>query len=452
MFVFGQQRFFERCRARYGPTFSLRVPTLPPIVVFSDESSVREIFSCRPEDVSVGAALDWMHPFVGRGSLLLKDGEPHRRERRLLMPPFHHSRMASYGVAIRDIARDAMRAWPLDRPFAIEPAARSITLDIILHTVFGVDGSEREELRRALMDLFEDFSVFNLVPALRADLGTLTPWGRFLAHRATLDRLLLRLICQRRRERDAERDDVLAMLLDARHEDGSPMRDEELRDELVTLVSAGHETSTAALAWAFQCLAHHPEAQARASAELESAPDRLEGLGWMDAVVKETLRRHAVFPLVARVLVRPQTIGGWALPEGTLVYVSIHLTHRNPSLWPEPERFDPSRFLDAAPRPFAFVPFGGGSRRCIGKAYALFEMRLIVAEALRRFRIVSTGAPEAAVSRGFTLAPANGAVVRLHARHPARAGRRHRGLHVAHGGEASPERAGSNFGGSHVDA
>lgn len=413
LFVLRQLAFFERCRARYGPTFSLRVPTLPPVVVFSDEAPIREIFSLRPEDVSVGAALDWMHPFVGRGSLLLMDGETHRRERRLLMPPFHHARMRSYGAAIREITRDAIRRWPVDRPFAIEPAVRAITLDIILRTVFGVGGAEREALREALTDLFEDFSVFNLVPALRVELGGLTPWGRFLAHRAALDRLLYRLIRKRRAAREAGRDDVLAMLLEARHEDGRAMSDQELRDELVTLVSAGHETSTSALAWVFQCLAHHPTAQARARAEVMSAPERESPLPWTDAVVKETLRRHAVFPLVARVLRRPLTLGGWALPEGTLVYVSIHLTHRNPALWREPDRFDPNRFVDARPRPFAFVPFGGGSRRCIGMAYALFEMRLIVAEALRRFRVVATGPPEAATSRGFTLAPANGAVVRL---------------------------------------
>ena len=412
MFVLRIVPFFERCRARYGSTFSLRLPTQPPIVVFSDESPIREIFSLRPEDVSVGAAYEWMQPFVGRSSLLLMDGEPHLRERRLLMPPFHQSRMQAYGATIRDIARRAMEGWPVDRPFVIEPAARSITLDIILQTVFGVGGSELDELRRAILDLLSDFSVFNLISALRVDLGRLTPWGRFLAHRAALDRLLFRLIRERRASGNRDRDDVLAMLLDARYDDDRPMRDEELRDELVTLVGAGHETSTSALAWVFQCLAHHPEAQARAHAEIERTPDDGD-LPWTDAVVKETLRLHTVFPLVGRVLRGPQTIGGWELPRGTLVYVSIDLTHRNPALWPEAERFDPERFLDARPRPFAYFPFGGGSRRCIGMSYASYELRLIVAEALRRFRIVPAGPPEAARTRGFTLAPANGAVVRL---------------------------------------
>jgi cytochrome P450 len=414
LFVFRIVPFFARCRARYGSTFSLRLPTQPPIVVFSDESSIREIFSLRPEDVSVGAAIEWMQPFVGRGSLLLMDGDKHLRERRLLMPPFHHSRMLAYGATIRDITRRAIERWRVDRPMAIEPAARVITLDIILRTVFGVGGAELGELRRALLDLLEDFSIFNIVPALRIDLGRFTPWGRFMAHRAALDHLLFRLIRERRARRDPDRDDVLALLLDARYEDGSPMDDEDLRDQLVTLVGAGHETSTSALAWVFQRLAHHPQAQARAYAEVDAADDG--ELPWTDAVIKESLRLHTVFPVVARVLQRAQTIGGYDLPRGTLVYGSIDLTHRNPTLWPDPDRFDPERFLDAKPRPFAYLPFGGGSRRCIGMAYALYEMRLIVAETLRRFRIVAAGPPEPARTRGLTLAPANGAVVQLVAR------------------------------------
>jgi cytochrome P450 len=354
-----------------------------------------------------------MEPFVGRHSLLLMDGDRHLRERRLLMPPFHQSRMHAHGATIRDIAGRAMDGWRTDRSFEVEPAARAITLDIILSTLFGVGGTELDELRQAILDILSDFSLFNLVSALRVDLGGVTPWGRFLAHRRALDRVLFRLIRERRARGTEGRDDVLAMLVDARYEDGQPMTDEELRDELVTLVGAGHETSTSALAWVFQCLAHHPEAQARAHEELDRSRGLDAELPWTEAVIKETLRRHPVFPLVGRVLVRPQTIGGWDLPRGTLVYVSIDLTHRNPALWSEPDRFDPARFLDARPRPFAYIPFGGGSRRCIGMSYAHHELRVIVAEALRRFRIVAAGLPEPAMSRGFTLAPSHGAVVRL---------------------------------------
>jgi cytochrome P450 len=415
MFVFRLDSFLAQCRARHGPTFSLRLPTQPPIVVFSDEPSIREIFSGRPDDVSVGAAYEWLQPFVGRGSLLLLDGDRHLRERRLLMPPFHQSRMQAYGATIRDISRRAMEGWPVDRPFATEPAVRSITLDIILRTVFGLDdGPELHELKQAILELLEGFSIFNMIPALRVDIRGVTPWGRFLAHRAALDRILHRLIRARRDGHSwGDRDDVLAMLVDARYEDGRPMSDEDLRDQLVTLVGAGHETSTSALAWVFQCLAHHPEAQVRARAELESASHEDAELPWLDAIVKETMRLHPVFPSVGRVLQRAQTIGGWDIPRGTLAYVSIDLTHRDAALWPAPERFDPARFLDARPSAFAYLPFGGGSRRCIGMSYALHEMRLIVAEALRRFRIVPAGPPEPGATRGFTRAPARGAVVRL---------------------------------------
>lgn len=416
LFVLRQLDFFERARARYGPTFSLRLPTLPPIVVVSDEEAIRDVFAQRPEDVSVGAAYEWMHPFVGRSSILLMDGERHLRERRLLMPPFHHARMQAYGATIHEIAGTAMDAWPVGRPFAMEPAARAITLDVILRTVFGVGGAELDALRRAILDLLADFSVFNVVPALRVDLGRLTPWGRFLAHRATLDRLLFRLIRARRDATEPGRDDVLAMLVEARYEeDGRPMRDEDLRDELVTLVGAGHETSTSALAWVFHRLAHHPEVQARAHAELDAAPDARGDaeLPFVDAIVKETLRLHPVFPLVGRVLERTQTIGDWEIPRGTLVYASIHLTHRSPALWPSPERFDPARFLDARPRATAYFPFGGGTRRCIGMSYALYEMRIIVAEALRRFRLEALGRAETAVHHGMTVGPSKGATVRL---------------------------------------
>ncbi|MBN8613176.1 MAG: cytochrome P450 [Deltaproteobacteria bacterium] len=413
MFVLQIVPFFERCRARWGSTFSLRLPAHPPIVVFSDETAIREILAWRPEDFDVGTAYAWMEPFVGRGSLLLMDGERHGRERRLLMPPFHHARMQAYGGAIRDITRRAMEGWRIDRPIEIEHAARIITLDIILETVFGASGTDLEELRRAVLDLLSDFSVFNIIEALRIDLGPLTPWGRFLAHRTALGRVVYRLIRERRTAGRRDRDDVLAMLVEARYEDDTPMADEALRDELITLVGAGHETSTSALAWVFQCLAHHPDAQQRAHEEVARAKDADAELPWVDAVIKETMRRHPVFPLLGRMLKRPQTIGDWHLPTGTLVYVSLDLTHRNPAHWDDPDRFDPERFLDARPRPFTYIPFGGGTRRCIGMSYALYEMRLIVAEALRRFRIERVGPAEPAMSRGFTLAPSRGARVRL---------------------------------------
>jgi cytochrome P450 len=206
------------------------------------------------------------------------------------------------------------------------------------------------------------------VAQLQRELGEETQRAEARAHAEAQAAQFYRLIRERRASRGGERDDVLAMLIDARYEDSTPMRDEDLRDQLVTLVGAGHETSTSALAWVFQCLAHHPDAQARAHAEVEQSIEDDAELPWLDAVVKETLRLHAIFPLIARVLRRPMTIGGWDLPSGTLVYISIDLVHRNADLWPDPERFDPSRFGKEAPaRPrHAYLPFGGGPRSCIG--------------------------------------------------------------------------------------
>jgi cytochrome P450 len=412
MFVLRRNELLERCRARWGGMFSLRLPMQRPWVVISDEAAIREVFALRPEDVSVGAAYDWLRPFLGGSSLFLLDGERHLRERRLMMPPFHRQRMQAYAASIRGIAARAMQAWPIDRAFAIEPAMRAITLDVILETVLGAHGSAREALRRATLALLEDFSPVNMIPALRVELGGRTPWGRFVRHRDALDRILYDSIRERREERGGDRDDVLAMLLDARYEDGTAMRDSDLRDQLLTLIGAGHETSTSALAWTFQCLAHEPAALSRAEDEVRTSSPDAE-LPWLDATIQETMRLHSVFPSVDRVLERPQTIGGHRLAAGTHVYVSIDLAHRSPALWREPERFDPARFLDARPSPFAYFPFGGGARRCIGMAYASLEMRVIVAEALRRFRITPVGPFERAATRGFTRAPAKGGRVKL---------------------------------------
>ncbi len=413
--------FLEHCRARYGSTFALRFPGPLSIVSFSDEASIKDLFTGSPEELYAGHANATLRPIVGDGSLLLLDGERHLRERRLLLPPFHGARMQAYGATIQAITRRALEAISTgERP--IQHVTQAITLDVILRTVFGVDeGPDLDALRTAIVELVDRSTMLDIIPALQIDLGPRSPWGGFLKRRAEVDRLLFRLIDARRREGSAGRDDILTLLLEARYEDGSGMSDQDLRDELMTLLAAGHETSATALAWAATCLAMEPEVQRLAHEEVDrllgdaadDAVTRTE-LPYVEGVLKEAMRLHPVVAAVGRVTQVPTTIGGVALPKGTLAAASIYLTHRDPSIWPDPLRFDPTRFVGTRPSPYAYLPFGGGVRRCIGMAFALYEMRIVLAELLRSFRIEpSPGTTGRAVRRTVTMAPADHAPVRL---------------------------------------
>lgn len=421
--------FLTHCRARYGTTFSLQLPGFPPIVNFADEAANKELFTGPPEELYAGRANESLRPVVGGGSLLLLDGERHLRERRLLLPPFHGARLATYGVTIRDITRrELARAVP-DRPAAVQPVMQHITLDVILRTVFGVEeGPDLIELRAAILELLDGASSMTIVPSLQIDLGPRSPWGRFRARRAHVDDLLYRLIAMRRRDAH-DHDDILSLMLQARYEDGSAMSDRDLRDELMTLLAAGHETSATALAWAFARLGRHPDVLARAHEEVDrvlgsGAPDDAvtkAELPYVDAIIKETMRIHPVVYAVGRVLQKPRTIGGWDVPAGHAAILSIWLTHHDATMWPDPGRFDPERFLGTRPgpgnkvTPYTYFPFGGGVRRCIGMAFALYEMRIVLAEALRRFRIEAEGELHA-VRRTVTMAPSGGGVVVLRRR------------------------------------
>ncbi len=413
--------FLEHCRARYGPTFSLRFPQWPALVSFSDEASIKDLFTGSPSELLAGHANVSLRPIVGTGSLLLLDGDAHLRERRLLLPPFHGARMQAYGKTMQSIARRTLDGMGTGvRP--IQHDMQAITLDVILRTVFGVEeGTDLAALRTAIFELVERATMLDIIPALQVDLGPRSPWGGFVRRRAAVDRLLYRLIDARRAEGTSGRDDVLTLLLDARYEDGTGMTNRDLRDELMTLLAAGHETSATALSWALTCLAREPEVQRLAHEEVDrvlsgAADDAVTTaeLLYVDGVVKEAMRLHPVVSAVGRVLKVPLTIGGVPLPAGALAGVSIYLTHRDPALWPDPLRFDPMRFVGTRPSPYAYLPFGGGVRRCIGMAFALYEMRIVLAELLRAFRLEpAPGATGRPVRRTVTMAPAGGAPVKL---------------------------------------
>jgi cytochrome P450 len=413
--------FLEHCRARYGSTFSLRFPQWPTLVSFSDEASIKDLFTGPPDQLYAGGANASLRPIVGKGSLLLLDGEKHLRERRLLLPPFHGARMQAYGATIQSITRRTLQAMtPGVR--RIQQDTQSITLDVILRTVFGVDeGADLAALRTAIGELVDRASMLDIIPALQIDLGARSPWGGFVRRRAEVDRLLYRLIDARRTEGTAGRDDVLTLLLEARYEDGSGMTNRDLRDELMTLLAAGHETSATALAWTLTALARAPDVQRLAHEEVDrvlsgAADDAVTKaeLPYVEGAVKESMRLHPVVSAVGRVLQVPMTIGGIDLPAGTLAGASIYLTHRDPALWPDPLRFDPARFVGTRPSPYAYLPFGGGVRRCIGMAFALYEMRIVLAEILRAFRIEpAPGTTARPVRRTVTMAPEGGAPIRL---------------------------------------
>jgi cytochrome P450 len=403
--------FLPACARRYGDAFTLKLPGLPPEVHFSDPDAVRTIFSADPEVLCAGESNGILEPVVGKRSLLLLDGARHLRERRLMLPPFHGERMQAYGSSMREITERAVASWPLGRPFRLHPAMQALTLEVILRTVFGVPEGERFDRLRDVLKRFLTVSAnpFWLMPWLQWDLGPRSAWGRFVRLRQEAHELLLAEIAGRRAGGEAG-DDVLSLLLAARDENGVGLDDAELRDEMMTLLLAGHETTATALAWVAHRLLEHPDVLVRVKDEIR----RGAGFEYLDAVVKETLRLHPVLTDVGRLVRQPIRIGGWDLPAGVIAVPSIYLTQRRPDRWPDPERFLPDRFVGTRPAPYEFFPFGGGLRRCLGMAFALYEMRIVLAEMLARVAIRPVpGVRIRPVRRSITLTPSGGMPVLL---------------------------------------
>ena len=409
--------FLDECAARWGDTFTVRLPQSPPIVMFSHPDAIKTIFTGDEEDLRAGEANFRLEPILGRQSLLLLDGKEHLRERRMLQPPFHGDRMLAYGPVMRDIARDAIASWPVGRPFAIHPEMQGVTLDVILRTVFGMDeGPAKRDLRAALIDLLAIGSNGQTLLAAQQSNGARTnAAARFFDARERVDRLLYAEIAARRRADVAGRPDILSLLVGATYEDGAPLEDAALRDELMTMLLAGHETTATALAWTMSHVLVDAPVRARVADELAALgpgpldPQRVTKLDYLDAVCRETLRLTPVIPLVGRRLTRPMTIGGIELPAGVVASPCIYLAHRRAERWPEPARFRPERFLETKPGPYEFLPFGGGVRRCLGMAFALVEMKIVLAEILSRVELrAAPGYQVRVVRRSVTLAPAEG--------------------------------------------
>lgn len=407
-FLSGEQR-------RYGDIFSVRFPFFGRIVYVARPDLVKAVFTGSPADFHAGEAnATVLEPALGPNSVLTLDDEPHMRQRKLLLPPFHGERVRRYEELIVEMTRREMESWPVGEPFALRPHTQRITLAVIMRAVFGVHDEERlERFERLIDDFSKRVGVITSFPMLRRNFGPGSPWPRFLRSREALDEFIYEEIRLRRAEPGhEERDDVLSLLMGARDEDGNPMNDQELRDEMVTVLGAGHETTATGLAWAVERLTRNPAVLAKLRESLAAGDEE-----YLGATVKETLRARPVIVDVARKLKAPATIGGYELPAGQFVLPAIAALHYRDDLFPEPEEFRPERFLDGKADNYAWIPFGGGIRRCIGAAFAEYEMRTILREFVERVELRPVDPePERVKVRNITLAPARNTRVVLERR------------------------------------
>jgi cytochrome P450 len=407
--------FFERCRARYGKRFTVRLLSSPPFVHLSDPDEVKEVFKAPPEVLHPGEGAAVLEPIVGTYSLILLDEGAHLSQRKLMLPAFHGEKMQRLSGLMAEVAEREVAGWPRDDAVVLHPRLQALTLEIILRAVFGLDpGPRLDALRERLTGVLEvGESPASMLPFLQRG----RRWSAFERERDEADALLFELIDERRRD-DGERDDVLAMLLEARHEDGSPMSPQELRDELMTLLVAGHETTASELAWAFERLVRTPRVMRRLTEEIDSGDDD----GYLTATVQETLRRRPVLQLAApRLVKQPVTIGGFEYPTGVCLAANGYLIHHDPAIYPDPYAFRPERFLDEQPGTYTWIPFGGGRRRCLGASFAMLEMKIVLRAVLARSELAPDGARlERTRRRSITVSPRAGArtVLRQREREP----------------------------------
>jgi len=414
-FILIPARFIDACRRRYGDVVTFSSLFDSRFVMVFEPEIVKQVFRGSPEGLRAGEANAVLGPVVGDRSVLLLDGAEHLRQRKLMLPSFHGDRMRAYAEVMRQAADRSIESWPVGEPFTLLPQMQSLTLDVIMRAVFGVDeGPRQEELKRRIRALLDPVAsrVGVLVLALSRGRFGAGAGRRFQESRRLLDELIYQEIAKRRAAEDLEeREDVLSMLLLARDEDGQSMTDRELRDELVTLLVAGHETTATGLAWAFELLLRTPRVLQRLKAELAI------GSGdYLDAVVKETLRLRPVIMGVGRVVRgEPFEVGGYLIPTGVEINPSIAAIHRREDHYPDARAFRPERFLGpAAPDTYTWLPFGGGTRRCVGASFARLEMQVVIRRVLERASLTPSGRrAEKGVRRGITFVPARGVRVRL---------------------------------------
>ncbi len=412
-FLRDAEAFFLDNQRRYGDPFRVNIAGQMALVTGTPEG-IKEMFTADPDTFEPFSPKN-LAGFIGPHSVILLAGQAHRRERKLLMPPFHGERMRAYGEVMQKAALAHTRGLRPGTPLLALSVGQDISLDVIIEAVFGVREPARMALFRQTLTTFTENMTGPLIffQFLRRPLFGLSPWSRFQRAAAELDRLLDEQIAARRADA-ASHDDILSLLLSARDEDGQPLPDSDLKDELRTMLIAGHETTALGMAWALLYIHQHPKVKARLMDELatlgsEPAPDKLATLPYLEAICNESLRLHPVLPMAPRRVVRPFVLRGHSLSPGMAAIASVVLAHNNPETFPDPERFVPERFLDRRYSPFEYIPFGGGARRCLGAAFALYEMKIALGTimAQHRFSLTSIRTPRV-VRRNLTLAPEGG--------------------------------------------
>jgi len=400
----------EQCALRYGDPF--RIVTRNGCITYTGHpEAIRAIYTAAPDSFEPNG-VDITKPIFGLNGLTVVSGQRHRRDRKLLSGPFGPSAMRAYGPTIAEIATKAAARLPAGRPFSMVETTQDIALDVIIRVVFGVEGESRIRLvRDAVLGLIHALNpVVIFYPALRRSFGGIGPWARLLKATSRLHALLAQEISARRQVAE-QKSDILSLLLRARYDDGSAMAEPDLIDQLQTLLFAGHETTAMALAWAFYHLQAEPEIHERALAELDALgpnpdPNAFASLPYLEAVCQETLRLHPPVVDVSRMTRAPFDLMGYTIPTGEGITPSPLLLHAREDIYPEPRRFRPTRFLERSFSPFEYIPFGGGARRCLGAAFAMYEMKIVLGTIFRAYRMrLATDAPLAHVRRGITMGP-----------------------------------------------
>jgi cytochrome P450 len=417
--------YMAECAKRYGETFTIGILGFPPIVMVYAPESVKHVFADDGETFAAGRFNRSLAALLGDKSVLMLDGPEHLRHRRILMPPFHGERMQRYGQVMLDETDRAIDRWRTGDTFPLHEHTQDITLRVIIRTVFGTrEGARLEETARRMKRIL-DLGAWAplLIPFMQRDLGPWSPWGKFRRAVAHGDEYLYEDMRERRRTGERG-EDILSLLLDAKDEQGHGMTDDELRDELTTLLVAGHETTATALTWAVRWTLATPGLAERVRKDIDAArredgtklltAARAAELPLIDAIAREALRLNPVIPLVGRVLERPATVAGYDLAKDTPVACSIFLAQRREEVYPDAAKFVPERFLGKKVHPTEFFPFGGGIRRCIGMAFALYEMRIVLARLFERVDLsLASRRPIEARRRSITLTPSDGLRVRV---------------------------------------
>ena len=425
----------EKYNQKYGEIFyGSKSSLMPPYVIFSNPQAIEKVFTADPSLFEVGQqSTAPVRVLLGDKSLVLLDGIEHKQHRKLLMPPFHGERMKSYGQTIVSVTQEVISQWQVGQTICIRDYTQEISLRIILRTIFGLEEGQRyDRLKAILLDWLDTFnsplrSFFLFFPALQKDLGVLTPWRKFCQQQGQIKKILQEECDRkaypqgnrRRQNPDTMGEDILSLLLTARYEDGQPMSDQSITDELMTMLFAGHETTASSLAWSFYWLHRLPQIGQKCRQELDSLAKNTEftdiaKLPYLSAIVSETLRLNPVVVFVGRQLKQPFELMGYQLEAGTSLFPCIYLTHQREDLYSEPKKFKPERFIERQFSPYEYLPFGGGNRRCLGYAFALFEMKLVLATIMSQIKLeLLEHRPLKSGRRGFTFTPEGGVKMKV---------------------------------------